>query len=402
MAALCRWTRHTSLVAVLLAGLVMAVGATVDPVPATATDDSVPAVASELYGSWERVDGDSSWEFRADGTFSYTGPAGSDEGEYRVTEEDGITRILLLDPNDPSGLTTTFQYVFTITGDRLALTAAGTTIEFQRAGDADAPAVGVIERDGVIDLVPPPDGVLELSSADLPAEVAAQLVTVGQYVAVVGPPDVLVEGDPRVLLDGLPIVRVGDATAHGGSVVDGSSTVFVDGVPAAFVGGLASDPLVFGGGPPAVGGAILPGPCRAGVPDGSGEAGTTADACVPVDHPEPISRLAEPAAAGDDRIELGDDSGFAVGDTVVIGDDEQRAELRGVVDEGSLVLDEPLELAHEVGEFVVRIPDDALTAAGDSDSGVAWWIPVAIAAVAVAGAAGAVLWWRGRRSPASG
>jgi uncharacterized Zn-binding protein involved in type VI secretion len=44
-----------------------------------------------------------------------------------------------------------------------------------------------------------------------------------------GPPDVIVSGSPTVLIEGLPAARVGDATAHGGSIASGCAAVLLDG-----------------------------------------------------------------------------------------------------------------------------------------------------------------------------
>jgi uncharacterized Zn-binding protein involved in type VI secretion len=43
----------------------------------------------------------------------------------------------------------------------------------------------------------------------------------------VGPPDVLVMGSSTVLVDGLMAIRVGDLTAHGGTVMSGFETVLI-------------------------------------------------------------------------------------------------------------------------------------------------------------------------------
>jgi uncharacterized Zn-binding protein involved in type VI secretion len=45
----------------------------------------------------------------------------------------------------------------------------------------------------------------------------------------VGPPDVIVKGSATVLIGGRPAARVGDTTAHGGSIVMGCFTVIVGG-----------------------------------------------------------------------------------------------------------------------------------------------------------------------------
>lgn len=45
----------------------------------------------------------------------------------------------------------------------------------------------------------------------------------------VGPPDVIVKGSMTVLTCGLPQARMGDSTAHGGTIVLGCPTVLVGG-----------------------------------------------------------------------------------------------------------------------------------------------------------------------------
>lgn len=45
----------------------------------------------------------------------------------------------------------------------------------------------------------------------------------------VGPPDVIVKGSSTVTIGGRPAARVGDTTAHGGSIVMGCPTVMIGG-----------------------------------------------------------------------------------------------------------------------------------------------------------------------------
>ena len=52
---------------------------------------------------------------------------------------------------------------------------------------------------------------------------------VGDSCTCVGPPDTLVKGSATVMLSNRPAVRVGDTTAHGGSVVLGCFTVMIGG-----------------------------------------------------------------------------------------------------------------------------------------------------------------------------
>jgi uncharacterized Zn-binding protein involved in type VI secretion len=105
---------------------------------------------------------------------------------------------------------------------------------------------GIIEKDGKLYLNSKPGEVLSIKTNDLPMWARGQIATLGATIAVVGPPDAIVEGDSNVLLDGLPIARVGDSTAHGGTIVEGSERIFVNGKPVAFIGGQAVDPMVLG------------------------------------------------------------------------------------------------------------------------------------------------------------
>ena len=52
---------------------------------------------------------------------------------------------------------------------------------------------------------------------------------VGDMCICVGPPDTIVKGSATVLIGGKPAARMGDTTAHGGSVVLGLPTVMVGG-----------------------------------------------------------------------------------------------------------------------------------------------------------------------------
>jgi uncharacterized Zn-binding protein involved in type VI secretion len=45
----------------------------------------------------------------------------------------------------------------------------------------------------------------------------------------VGPPDSLIKGSATVLIGGMPAVRMGDSTAHGGEIVLGPPTVEIGG-----------------------------------------------------------------------------------------------------------------------------------------------------------------------------
>lgn len=52
---------------------------------------------------------------------------------------------------------------------------------------------------------------------------------VGDSCTCVGPPDSVVKGSTTVLIGGKPAVRMGDTTAHGGSVVLGAPTTMIGG-----------------------------------------------------------------------------------------------------------------------------------------------------------------------------
>ena len=53
--------------------------------------------------------------------------------------------------------------------------------------------------------------------------------TVTSQCVCVGPPDVIVKASVTVLVCGLPAARLGDMTAHGGSIVVGFPTVLIGG-----------------------------------------------------------------------------------------------------------------------------------------------------------------------------
>ncbi|WP_028311250.1 PAAR domain-containing protein [Derxia gummosa] len=52
---------------------------------------------------------------------------------------------------------------------------------------------------------------------------------VGDSAVCVGPPDTIVMGSTTVLICGKPAARLGDPTAHGGSIVLGEFTVMIGG-----------------------------------------------------------------------------------------------------------------------------------------------------------------------------
>jgi uncharacterized Zn-binding protein involved in type VI secretion len=64
--------------------------------------------------------------------------------------------------------------------------------------------------------------------------------TVSSMATCVGPPDVIVKGSMGVMIGGLPAARIGDITAHGGTIVMGSPTCMIGevGSPPPGAGGL--------------------------------------------------------------------------------------------------------------------------------------------------------------------
>jgi uncharacterized Zn-binding protein involved in type VI secretion len=68
-----------------------------------------------------------------------------------------------------------------------------------------------------------PPGVPTVLIGNLPAAV------VGSQCVCVGPPDVVIKGSATVLIQGRPAARMGDSTAHGGSIVAGYPAVMIGG-----------------------------------------------------------------------------------------------------------------------------------------------------------------------------
>jgi uncharacterized Zn-binding protein involved in type VI secretion len=67
-----------------------------------------------------------------------------------------------------------------------------------------------------------PPGVPTVLIAGLPA------ATVGSMCTCAGPPDSIVMGSTKVMIAGRPAARMGDTTAHGGSIVLGAPTVIIN------------------------------------------------------------------------------------------------------------------------------------------------------------------------------
>ena len=52
---------------------------------------------------------------------------------------------------------------------------------------------------------------------------------IGDSCVCVGPPDAIVKASATVMIEGKPAARMGDTTAHGGSIVVGLPTVMIGG-----------------------------------------------------------------------------------------------------------------------------------------------------------------------------
>ncbi|HMQ64212.1 MAG TPA: PAAR domain-containing protein [Flavilitoribacter sp.] len=66
-------------------------------------------------------------------------------------------------------------------------------------------------------------GVPNVLIAGMPAAV------IGDMCVCVGPPDTIVKGSATVMISGRPAARMGDTTAHGGSIVLGAPNVMIGG-----------------------------------------------------------------------------------------------------------------------------------------------------------------------------
>lgn len=66
-------------------------------------------------------------------------------------------------------------------------------------------------------------GVPNVLIANMPASV------LGDMLVCVGPPDSIIKGSATVMISGKPAARLGDTTAHGGSIVLGCPTVLIGG-----------------------------------------------------------------------------------------------------------------------------------------------------------------------------
>ncbi|MFY2510000.1 PAAR domain-containing protein [Vibrio pectenicida] len=53
--------------------------------------------------------------------------------------------------------------------------------------------------------------------------------TIGQMCVCIGPPDTIIKGSSTVLINNKPAARMGDTTAHGGTIIMGLPTVLIGG-----------------------------------------------------------------------------------------------------------------------------------------------------------------------------
>lgn len=53
--------------------------------------------------------------------------------------------------------------------------------------------------------------------------------TLGQICVCTGPPDAIITGSMTVLLNNKPAARLGDSTAHGGTIISGMPSVLIGG-----------------------------------------------------------------------------------------------------------------------------------------------------------------------------
>ncbi|MEZ4905203.1 MAG: PAAR domain-containing protein [Spirosomataceae bacterium] len=66
-----------------------------------------------------------------------------------------------------------------------------------------------------------PPGVPTVLINSMPAATATNMCTC------TGPPDIIAMGSATVMIGGMPAARMGDITAHGGTIVMGSPTVMI-------------------------------------------------------------------------------------------------------------------------------------------------------------------------------
>ena len=75
--------------------------------------------------------------------------------------------------------------------------------------------------------MPPAARLTDMHTCPLIGKLPAAVV--GDMCVCVGPPDSIVKGSATVMIGGKPAARMGDTTAHGGSIVLGCPTVMIGG-----------------------------------------------------------------------------------------------------------------------------------------------------------------------------
>ncbi len=117
---------------------------------------------------------------------------------------------------------------------------------------------GINEIDGKLYINSRPGETLNIDESKLPEWAKGELVTIGRGTVCVGPPSTIKTGDPNVLYKGLPVARIGDSTAHGEAITEGSDKIYINGIPAAYIGAMTVCPMVSPGPVPPIGGPIMP------------------------------------------------------------------------------------------------------------------------------------------------
>jgi hypothetical protein len=93
--------------------------------PAGGPTTTLFVAPAELVGSWVCTDGDFGYEFRADGTYTFTSLDSRSEGRYAVSTGADGGSVNLIDPSDPSGLTAALIMEYRSEAGSLWLTILG-------------------------------------------------------------------------------------------------------------------------------------------------------------------------------------------------------------------------------------------------------------------------------------
>lgn len=81
----------------------------------------------------------------------------------------------------------------------------------------------------VTGVVPHVGGPIVVPGAPTVIIAALPAATLSSMCVCVGPPSTVISGSTTVLLSGKPAARLGDLTAHGGTIVSGAPTVIIGG-----------------------------------------------------------------------------------------------------------------------------------------------------------------------------